>query len=61
MKFSSTFLGAAAVALAAAAPALAEYPERPVTLLVPFTAGGGSDMGAARTSPISRSAWARTS
>ena len=51
MKISLTFLGAAVVALAAAAPALAEYPERPVTLLVPFTAGGGSDMGARTYEP----------
>lgn len=38
-------LSVAAVALAAcgATPALAEYPERPVTIIVPWGAGGGTD------------------
>jgi tripartite-type tricarboxylate transporter receptor subunit TctC len=37
--------GVAAVALAAlgGAPAQAEYPERPITLIVPWGAGGGTD------------------
>ncbi|MEM8569669.1 MAG: tripartite tricarboxylate transporter substrate binding protein [Pseudomonadota bacterium] len=34
---------AAAAALFAAAPALADYPERPVTIIVPWGAGGGTD------------------
>ena len=45
MKIASTFLGAAVLALTAA-PALAAYPERPVTLLIPFSPGGGNDTGA---------------
>ena len=31
------------VAVSAAAPVLAEYPERPVTIIVPWGAGGGTD------------------
>lgn len=40
-----TFAAAAAATLAAfaAAPAFAEYPERPITLIVPWGAGGGTD------------------
>ncbi|MGA0540666.1 Bug family tripartite tricarboxylate transporter substrate binding protein [Neotabrizicola sp. VNH66] len=34
----------AAVACATAAPALAEYPERPVELIIPFAAGGSTDV-----------------
>ena len=34
---------AAAAALVAAAPALAAWPERPITLVVPWAAGGGTD------------------
>ena len=38
-------LGAAGVALAlAAAPARADYPDRPIHLVVPFPAGGGADV-----------------
>src|SRR6185295_58374 len=38
------FFGAALVALACCAPAMGEdYPARPVTLIVPFPAGGGVD------------------
>jgi len=39
-------LAALAILAAAAAPARAEYPERNVTLIVPFPAGGASDMTA---------------
>jgi tripartite-type tricarboxylate transporter receptor subunit TctC len=50
VKIASTFLGAAVLALTAT-PALAEYPERPVTLLIPFSPGGGSDVGARTFEP----------
>ncbi len=49
MKRRSVLRGAAAGALAAAmtaglvAPAFAAYPERPITLVVPWGAGGGTD------------------
>jgi tripartite-type tricarboxylate transporter receptor subunit TctC len=36
----------AALAMLAAAPAYAEYPERNITVVVPFPAGGASDMTA---------------
>jgi tripartite-type tricarboxylate transporter receptor subunit TctC len=39
-----TFLAASLLPLAM--PALAQYPERTVTLVVPFTPGGGTDTGA---------------
>ena len=35
--------GLAALTALAAAPVLAEYPERPVTIVVPWGAGGGTD------------------
>lgn len=34
---------AGVIAIGAAVPALAEYPERPVTIIVPWGAGGGTD------------------
>ncbi|MFV0360971.1 tripartite tricarboxylate transporter substrate binding protein [Tropicimonas sp.] len=44
MKFIVKLLTTAAVALGAAAGgALAEYPDRPVTIIVPWGAGGGTD------------------
>ena len=44
MKLSGWIAGAAlAVAVALPAPALAEWPDRPVRLIVPFGAGGGAD------------------
>jgi len=47
MKFvANSILSALAVLLLAAAPARAEYPERNITIIVPFPAGGASDMTA---------------
>jgi tripartite-type tricarboxylate transporter receptor subunit TctC len=45
MRTISTIASVAAVALAAlsGAPAQAAYPERPITLIVPWGAGGGTD------------------
>ncbi len=45
MKFLKPFIAAAAV-LMMAAPAVAEYPEKPINLIVGFRAGGGSDTAA---------------
>ena len=42
MKFVKTLL-AATVLATAAVPAMAEYPERPITILVAWGAGGGTD------------------
>jgi tripartite-type tricarboxylate transporter receptor subunit TctC len=39
-----TLVGAALV-MAQAVPAAAEYPERPITFIVPFQAGGSTDIG----------------
>jgi tripartite-type tricarboxylate transporter receptor subunit TctC len=43
MKFHRRTFLAAAAALTLASPALAQYPERPVTMIVPWAAGGGTD------------------
>ena len=44
LKYTTKFVGAALVALGCCVPAVGEdYPSRPVTLIVPFPAGGGVD------------------
>lgn len=45
MKLKTHIANAVALTLLAAAPALAqEFPERPVNIVVPFNAGGGTDL-----------------
>ena len=46
MRFSKVLLGSTLVALGlvgSVTTAMAEYPERPITLIVPWGAGGGTD------------------
>lgn len=43
---TATFLAAALLATAAAAPARAEYPEKPIEMIVAFAPGGGTDVAA---------------
>ncbi len=43
MKLLKTAALAAATLVAAAGTAFAEYPDRPITLIVPWSAGGGTD------------------
>lgn len=45
MKLTSTLLGATALALTSGT-ALADFPERAITVMVPFAAGGGADVPA---------------
>ena len=52
MNVFRTIVAATAILLATAAAALAAYPERPVTLLIPFSPGGGSDIGARTYQPF---------
>ena len=45
MKLNSMLVGVAAlVAGAFSVPALAAYPDKPVTVICPWTAGGGTDV-----------------
>lgn len=46
MTLSRRHLVLAGLLAFAATPAQAEYPERPITLIVPFAAGGGTDISA---------------
>ena len=39
-----SIIGVAIAAAVAASPALAEFPERPINLIAPFNAGGGTDL-----------------
>lgn len=42
-RFTTASTLCAAFAAFASAPAVAQYPEKPIRLIIPFTAGGGSD------------------
>ena len=42
-KFTGTLLATSALALAASGAALADYPEKPIKIMVGFSAGGGTD------------------
>ncbi|MCB1384613.1 MAG: tripartite tricarboxylate transporter substrate binding protein [Nitratireductor sp.] len=42
---SKTTLMALAATLALASPALADFPERPIQIIVPYSAGGSTDLG----------------
>ena len=44
MRLLSPIVGALSVFLAGVVPASAEYPEKPITLIVPFAAGGPTDL-----------------
>ena len=44
MRRRPPFLTLAALALSLATPAFAEYPERPIALIVPFAPGGANDI-----------------
>ncbi|MEQ3625394.1 MAG: tripartite tricarboxylate transporter substrate binding protein [Celeribacter sp.] len=46
------YLAATAVVLASALPALAEYPERPINMIVAYSAGGGTDIAARTLAPF---------
>jgi tripartite-type tricarboxylate transporter receptor subunit TctC len=51
MGFKSILVGAAVALATSAGVAAAEYPDRPVTFLVPFGAGGGTDVAARTYAP----------
>src|SRR5690606_12875249 len=52
MRVINTLFHTALLSLAATSPALAgEFPERPVTLVVPYAAGGGPDVQARQFAP----------
>jgi tripartite-type tricarboxylate transporter receptor subunit TctC len=44
MKTLKTLFGAVALCAAATAPAFAAYPDQPIKIVVPYTAGGSSDV-----------------
>ena len=44
MKFAFRLIASALLLLAVAAPAVADYPDRPIRLIIPFPAGGSNDV-----------------
>lgn len=57
MKFSAKLAAVAAVLISAAMPAFAQFPERPVRIVVPFPPGGGTDILARLTGRHLNEAW----
>lgn len=62
MKLRACLIAAASVACVAGAPAsaLAKYPDRPITLIVPFTPGGTTDILARAVGDKLGKAWGQT-
>ncbi|MBV6303978.1 tripartite tricarboxylate transporter substrate binding protein [Candidimonas humi] len=62
MKLRAYLIAAASVACVAGAPAtaLAKYPDRPITLIVPFTPGGSTDILARAVGDKLGKAWGQT-
>jgi tripartite-type tricarboxylate transporter receptor subunit TctC len=52
MRMINTLLAASAALAAPAGPAFAEYPEKPVTFIIPYGPGGTSDVGARTWGPF---------
>lgn len=46
MKFTELFAAGTLAIGVGATPALAEYPERPINMIIPYTAGGATDISA---------------
>ncbi|RTL67077.1 MAG: tripartite tricarboxylate transporter substrate binding protein, partial [Hyphomicrobiales bacterium] len=44
IRLALAVLAALAATLAAAGPSLAQYPDKPITVIVPFAAGGPTDV-----------------
>lgn len=52
MRILKLILAAAAATLMLAGPAMAEYPEQPITFIIPYGPGGTSDIGARTWGPF---------
>lgn len=57
MKFSLSLAAVAAVLIGAAMPVVAQFPDRPVRIVVPFPPGGGTDILARLTGRHLNEAW----
>lgn len=58
--FAASFAVCAAM-LAQAASAAEKYPDRPVRMIIPFAAGGATDVPTRLTSPNWRNGWGSSS